>query len=191
MTAPVGAVLAGGAGRRLGGAKPSAILAGRSLLSYPVASLSAVLDDVVVLAKRDTDLPDVPTGVDVWIEPDEPRHPLAGVVEALRRADGRAVVVLACDLPMVDAGLVRRLVAADARRGAAVVATAGGRIQPLCARYDPAALEHLRGFDPAGRTIDQVAALDPVLLDVPPAALRNVNDPDELEALEAELQAGA
>ena len=112
----VGAVLAGGAGTRLGGAKAGALLAGRPLLSYPLAALRAAVGEVAVVAKAGTELPAVGYGVLIWREPDEPRHPLAGVVEALRRAHGRPVVVLACDLPFVTAELVRELARRRRRR---------------------------------------------------------------------------
>ena len=87
---PVGVVLAGGAGRRMGGAKPGTPLAGRPLIAYPLTALRAVLAPVAVVAKSDSVLPVLGAGVELWREPDEPRHPLAGILEALRRADGRA-----------------------------------------------------------------------------------------------------
>jgi len=90
--APIGAVLAGGAGRRIGGGKAIVELHGRPLLSYPVGVLQAVLGEVAVVAKPQTELPDLP-GVHVWHEPEEPHHPLAGIVHALQQADGRAVLV--------------------------------------------------------------------------------------------------
>jgi len=184
----VGAVLAGGAGSRLGGSKAAALLAGRPLLSYPLAALRAAVGEVAVVAKADTELPSVGYGILIWREPDEPRHPLAGIVEALRRAEGRPVVVLACDLPFVTAELVRELVRADAGNAPAVVATTHERgPQPLCARYEPAALDLLAGFDPAGRAIAQVQALRPLQLAVDPDLLRNINSADDLAAAEAEL----
>ena len=184
----VGVVLAGGAGTRLGGAKPAALLAGRPLLAYPLAALRAVLSEVAVVAKDDTDLPEVGDGVCVWREPDEPRHPLAGIVEALRRAEGRAVVVLACDLPFVTSDLVRALATADAGGAPALVATTPERgLQPLCARYEPAALAALAAFDPHGRAIAQIQALNPATLSVPDAQLRNINTEADLTAAEATL----
>ncbi len=188
MSGVVGVVLAGGAGTRLGGAKPGTLLAGRPLVSYPLAALRAVLDEVAVVVKDDTDLPPLENGVLVWREPDAPRHPLAGVVEALRRAEGRAVVVLACDLPFVTADLVRTLATADAGGAPAVVATTADRgLQPLCARYERAALAALTGFDAGGRTIAQIQALQPATLSVPDALLRNVNTRDDLAEAEAAL----
>lgn len=169
-----GAVLAGGAGRRLGGTKPATLLAGRPLIAYPLAALRAVCSPVAVVAKRDSPLPQVGYGIELWREPDEPRHPLAGIVEALRRAGGRAVVVLACDLPLVTPDVVRALAAAPP--AVAVLARAGEEVQPLCARYDLAALAVLEGFDPAVRLQEAVAVLDPEFVDVPAQTLLNVND---------------
>jgi molybdopterin-guanine dinucleotide biosynthesis protein A len=192
VSGPVGVVLAGGAGRRLGGMKPSAPLAGRPLLSYPLAALRAALPEVAVIAKAGSELPAVGYGVLVWRELDEPRHPLAGVTEALRRADGRAVVVLACDLPFVTAALVRKLAAANAAGAPAVVAASADRgLQPLCARYEPEALQTLAAFDPSGRVVAQVEALAPATLTVDDALLRNVNTPEELAAAQAEVAAAA
>ena len=48
-TDPVGVVLAGGAGRRLGGAKPSARLGGRSLVAWVAGALGTVCGEVVVV----------------------------------------------------------------------------------------------------------------------------------------------
>jgi molybdopterin-guanine dinucleotide biosynthesis protein A len=183
---PVGVVLAGGAGSRAGGAKPALPLAGRPLIAHPLAALAAVLPQVAVVAKAGTELPELP-GAARWNEPDEPRHPLAGIVEALRRADGRPVVVLACDLPLVTPRLVRELAETPAAGAPALVAESAGRLQPLCARYEPAALSLLAGFDPDGRTVDQVRALGPALLDVEPELLFNVNDTAQLAEAEALL----
>src|SRR4051812_3660879 len=107
--APVGVVLAGGRGRRLGGDKAIVELEGRALVLYPLESLHEVCDDVAVVAKRETMLPPLAGAADLWIEPDEPRHPLAGVAHALRLAAGRPVLVVAVDLPLMDAATLRTI----------------------------------------------------------------------------------
>ena len=80
-----------------------------------------------------------------WHEPDQPRHPLTGLVCALERAGG-PVLVCAADMPFVTAATLRRVAAA---RGAAAacVGRADGRLQPLLAAYAPAALEILRAAE--------------------------------------------
>jgi molybdopterin-guanine dinucleotide biosynthesis protein A len=47
----------------------------------------------------------------------------------------------------------------------AVVAAAGGELQPLCARYAPEARAALASALPDGRVLDAVRALRPVLVD--------------------------
>jgi molybdopterin-guanine dinucleotide biosynthesis protein A len=180
---PVGVVLAGGAGRRIGGDKAIVELDGRALLLYPLAVLRSVLAEVAIVAKRDTALPVLDAETSVWLERDHPRHPLCGIVHALRLAAGRSVLVVAGDMPLVDVPLVRALVEAErvATGAAAVVPRAGGRLQPLCALYTPRALPALERFDPDVRAADAVAALDPVELEVvDETPFFNVNAPEDL-----------
>jgi molybdenum cofactor guanylyltransferase len=179
---PIGVVLAGGAGRRLGGEKARVRLLGTPLLCYPIAALRAVLPEVVVVAKRDTELPPLP-GVPVWSEPDEPRHPLTGIVHALEQGGGRAVLVCAGDLPFMTGDLVRTIAQADPHGAPAVVPRADGRLQPLLARYERGALLALAAAlaDSPGRLTDIVAGLAPRVLDVPDGQpFFNVNVPEDL-----------
>ena len=189
---PIGVVLAGGAGRRIGGGKAAIELRGVPLVRYPVRALQTVLAEVVVVAKQASELPPLP-GVPVWIEPPEPRHPLAGIVHALEVAGaaaagggraGRSILVCAGDLPFASPDLVERLARADARGAAAVVPRAGGRLQPLLARYEPAALRPLASAlrrDPPASLTDAVAALEPYVLACDDARpFFNVNAPEDL-----------
>jgi len=188
---PIGVVLAGGAGRRIGGGKAVVELQGTPLVRYPLRALQAVLAEVVVVAKRGTALPPLP-GVPIWIEPAEPRHPLAGVVHALEGAGAasgiagmaREILVSAGDLPFVSPDLVEQLVHADARGAPAVVPRAGGRLQPLLARYWPTAYpalaEALRR-DPLPSVTEAVAALEPQILELDDEQpFFNVNAPEDL-----------
>lgn len=183
---PLGVVLAGGAGRRLGGAKATAVLRGRPLIAWPLAALGEVLDDVVVVAKGDTVLPPDLTAP-VWVEPDAPRHPIAGLLHALAGAGGRSVLVCAVDLPGVTAATVARL-AGMPGEGAALAVDPDGRVQPLLGRYPASAADVLRAAASDARLTDTVLALRPTLLPAPAAELRNVNTPEDLAAAEAKTQ---
>ncbi|MBS1881068.1 MAG: NTP transferase domain-containing protein, partial [Actinobacteria bacterium] len=97
-------MLAGGAGTRLGGGKATAELAGRALVEYPLAALAAAGVEAVVVAKAETELPRL--AVPVVVEPAAPRHPLLGIVAALRHAGGRPVLAVACDLPLLAPALL-------------------------------------------------------------------------------------
>jgi molybdopterin-guanine dinucleotide biosynthesis protein A len=156
----------------MGGAKAMAPFRGRPLISWPVEALREVLDEVVVVAKRDTALP---PGLTVWVEPDEPRHPATGLIEALGR--GGAILVCAADMPFVPSDLLRALLA-DRSDAPAVVPRGGGRLQPLLALYRPAALALLRT---EGSLTATVEAMSPAVLDWPDErAFFNVNAPEDL-----------
>jgi len=176
---PVGVVLAGGLGQRMGGAKAMVELAGRPLICYPLEALGAAFDDVAVLAKADTELPSLP-GATIWVEPQLHHHPLVGISQALALAGGRPVLVCAVDLPFVTPELVGRLAAKDPGGAPAVVASRRGAIQPLLGCYQPSSLELL------GPALDRplrelVAAIEPRSLEVhDPDALFNINTPDDL-----------
>jgi molybdenum cofactor guanylyltransferase len=186
----IGAVLAGGAGRRLGGkglGKAAQPLAGRPLAAYPAAALAAVCERVVVVCKEDTPVPDLP-GVERWNEPAEPRHPLTGIVHALERA-GEPVLVCAADMPLVTVEALRSLLTVGARSGsAATVAVAGGLLQPVLAVYAPAALPTLREAAEGVPLTEAVEALEPVRVALPERLVRSVNTPDDLDAAEVALR---
>jgi molybdopterin-guanine dinucleotide biosynthesis protein A len=179
---PVGVILAGGKGTRMGGSKAVVNLNGRPLISYPLEAMWRALGNVAIVAKIDTELPSV-AGVTVWIEPDEPRHPLVGIVHALGLAEGRPVVVCPVDLPFVTPGLIRKIAEAGEGHAPAVIASLAGRTQPLLGRYGPAALESLTSAleRPEVPSREAVLALDPVLYEVTEAdELFNLNSPDDL-----------
>lgn len=172
-------VLAGGAGRRLGGDKAIAVLDGRPLIAWPLEALRAVLGArVAVVARADTALP-ADLGVPVWREPDGPRHPRNGIVHALREAGGAPVIVSAVDLPGLTPATVWALRDAPGE-GPAVAVGPDGRVQPLLGRYPVAVLAALEALDPDAPLTPAVLALDPVLVPCAAADLRNVNRPEDL-----------
>lgn len=187
----VGVVLAGGCGSRmagLGASKPALELGGRALIEWPLAALAQCCSRVAVTCKADTPLPALGAGVERWDEPDEPRHPLTGIVTALQRARVD-VLVCAADVPYLDAQVLGALVARagvepDAR---AVIACTATRLEPTLGIYRQAALWHLRravSDAPLWRTVE---GLGPARVVVDGAAVRSVNTPTELERARTEL----
>jgi molybdopterin-guanine dinucleotide biosynthesis protein A len=176
----VGAVIAGGRGERMGGAKATAPYRGRPLVEQALAQLGGLVTEAVVVAKPATPLPPLP-GVAVWHDDEPGFHPRHGIATALRRAGGAPVLVVAVDLPEAHRALGAVLDAAARSGGAAVARAAGGRLQPLCGLYPPEArgvLEAAAADEPLTRTVER---LRPAIVDVPPEWLRNVNRPEDLE----------
>jgi molybdopterin-guanine dinucleotide biosynthesis protein A len=181
----IGAVLAGGGGRRGGrGSTAGALLAGRPLVSYPVDALADVCDRIAVVCKRQTKLPELP-GTERWDEPAEPRHPLTGIVHALETA-AAPVLVCAGDMPFVTADACRTLLQA-ASSGPAVVATADAILQPTFGLYAPGALEAMRAAPDHAPLTETIESLDPVRVALPAALVRSVNTAEQLADAEALL----
>jgi molybdopterin-guanine dinucleotide biosynthesis protein A len=187
----VGAVLAGGRSRRMGTAKALVELAGRPLISHPLAAVADASLEPIVVAKPDSPLPEL--ACRVVREPAEPAHPLRGIVSALEESRGRAVIALACDMPMVPPALLEWLAGLGGR---VVVPRVGERLQPLLARYEPAVAGALcAALDRDAAAHDAVLALEPRVVAEdelarfgdPQLICLNVNTPADVERAEAAL----
>jgi molybdenum cofactor guanylyltransferase len=137
----------------------------------------------VVVAKHSTRLPEL--SCDLWLEPDEPAHPLCGVVTALARARG-PIVVVPCDVPFLPVALIDRLAGCA---GAAVVESPRG-IEPLLARYGPEALDVLGSAMASGKSARAaVTPLDPEVIRYDDELL-NVNTPADLDLARSVVASG-
>ncbi|MFJ6696596.1 NTP transferase domain-containing protein [Streptomyces sp. NPDC091272] len=132
-------VLAGGAGRRLGGVDKAAVrVGGRPLLDRVLTACDGAGATVVVGGRRATARPVT------WTH-EEPRGggPLAALAAGVRESGAAVLVVLSVDLPFIDRATVDTLVgalAAEPHAQAALLVDAGGRDQPLVAAYRAEAL---------------------------------------------------
>lgn len=108
-------------------------LAERPLISYPLRAIAEAGLEPLVIAKAATELPELDARV--VREESEDHHPLHGVIAALRAADGRPVLIVACDMPLLSPDLLAWL----AGLPATAIPRAGGILQPLLARYEATA----------------------------------------------------
>ncbi len=100
---------------------------GETLVAGAVRRLAGVCDEVLIAdAGRLGGIPDGPG-----------RGPAAGLLGAARARPGRALLVLAVDLPFVPVPLLEEL--AGSAADLALPDWSGG-VEPLCALYGPAAL---------------------------------------------------
>jgi molybdopterin-guanine dinucleotide biosynthesis protein A len=178
---PVGVILAGGHGTRIGGNKASVALNGEPLLHHTLRVMRQILTDVAIITKPQTVLPKL-EGAMIWVEPDEPVHPLLGVGEALALAGGRAVLVCPLDMPFISPRLLSTLAGVERDGHAAVMASARGIARPLVACYTPAAGPQLSQAARSELPLEElVHALDPKLVEVEDELeLFDVNTPDDL-----------
>ena len=184
-----GAILVGGASRRMGRDKATLPYAGVPMAERVARSLGECFERVRVVVrpgeKSPLDLPAISDEHDV-------RAPIVGLHAALRACESAAVCVAACDLPEIDPRLVLALAAAmPAVGGPEIVAPEGpSGPEPLLAIYRPVLLprveKQIRTNQLSLRQLlvhsDTVLVPHDVLLEIDPAlrSLRNVNRPEDL-----------
>ncbi len=110
--------------------------------------------------------------------------PLGGIESALSYTGADWNLVVACDMPGLQAEFLRGLLEAAERAGADALAPAGpsGRLEPLCAAYHKRCLATLsRALDAGVRKVtDGLAGLEVARLDVDNAAcFENLNTPED------------
>ncbi len=119
--------------------------------------------------------------------------PIGGLYTALEVASAERVLVIACDLPFLEAPLLERLVELTDSAEAAWVRTSGG-VEPLVACYCRNVRERVRRAIDAGRLklADLSSVIDVAELGGPELArfgnparlLMNVNTPDDYERIQ-------
>ncbi len=182
----MGVVVAGGASSRFGSDKALALLDGETLVERAYRALREVCDEVIVA--------DAGRGTLAGAESvrDGPgQGPIAAILGAALRRPGRALLVLACDLPLVPVALLRRIVEEP---GDWVVPRHAGGLEPLCALYRRRALSALeanvrRGelalhrLDRSGIEVRALDADSMTDLGDPRRLFANVNTPADLRRL--------
>lgn len=180
-----GLVLAGGKSRRMGRDKALLRRGGATQLERAVELLGRHAERVFVSTRPDqaddAERRRFPQIVDRYDE----IGPVAGILSALESHPEVSWVVLACDLPNIDDTTIAFLLdhRAESQPFTAFVSSHDGLPEPLCALYRPAALPIVRRFVEAGTICPRKILIrsDTKLLQQPnPAALDNVNTPDDL-----------
>jgi molybdopterin-guanine dinucleotide biosynthesis protein A len=197
-----GIVLAGGRSTRFGRDKASALLQGRPLLDWVLASMREVAPRLVVVRAAGQVLPLERPGHDDVLVVDDFRPaegPVVGLLSGLRAVNTPVALVTSCDVPLVQPAVLRLLL--DALGGAdAAIPVVDGRGQPLVAAYRvrpavaavQAALDRgerglqraLAPLHTAEVTEERIRACDPGLL-----SFHDLDEPALLEALERRLSA--
>jgi molybdopterin-guanine dinucleotide biosynthesis protein A len=135
MQTPIGLVLAGGEGRRLGRTKGDLRLDGRSLALRAAEALQVVCEGVLVSVGGGSINP-APGFPAVRDAAPAGRGPLAGIAAGFEATEREALLVLACDYPLVGADLLRGILDLDDRRSEVVLVHDGeGRDHPLVALW--------------------------------------------------------
>jgi molybdopterin-guanine dinucleotide biosynthesis protein A len=197
MTAPLhGLVLAGGHSRRMGRDKAAIAIEGRTQLERAFGLLEHLVARCFVSVRADQQEDALRARYPRIVDAAGIEGPIAGIHAAQLAHPDAAWLVLAIDLPLLDAATLQNLIA---RRDPARLATAyrsshDGLPEPLCAIYEPASAAAIAAFLATGRNCPRKFLIqsDTLLVDQPnPQSLDNVNTPADLAAATASTSGSA
>lgn len=180
-----GLVLAGGQSRRMGRDKALLQRDGRTQLRFAVELLQGVTEQQFVSTRAqqqdDAERQCFAQIVDRY----DNIGPIAGILSALETHPGVDWLVLACDLPNLDRQTLDHLIAHAAveKPFTAFRSSHDGLPEPLCAIFRAHSAAIIRAFVEGGLVCPRKILIrsDTMLLQQPnPAALDNVNTPDDL-----------
>ena len=188
MTAPLhGLVLAGGHSRRMGRDKAGIQFDGRTQLQRTFGLIQHLVARAFVSVRPDQQQDAMRAAFPQIVDAAGVEGPIAGIRAAQLAHPEAAWLVVAIDLPLLDAPTLQNLIA---RRDPARLATAyrsshDGLPEPLCAIYEPAAARAIEAWLATGRNCPRKFLIqsDTLLLEQPnPQSLDNVNTPADLAA---------
>jgi molybdopterin-guanine dinucleotide biosynthesis protein A len=189
-----GLVLAGGRSTRMRADKALLDYHGKPQVQWMAELIAPYCVDVHASVRPEQADEPVRAGLPRIVDAPVGAGPIAGILGAQRHDPDAAWLVVACDLPFLDARTLEHLLA---RRDPARIATAyrsahDGMPEPLCAIWEPASHAALAAAVAADRHCPRAVLkqADVALLDLPdPHALDNINTREELEAARARLGA--
>ena len=177
MTA--GAILCGGASRRMGTDKAFVEVDGVAMVVRAATVLRAAgCHPVFAVGGNRYALAAI--GIECVTDLHPGEGPVGGVITALDACSAPAIVVVACDLPYLTVHTVRSLIAAAGAEQVTVVVT--DRVQPMCALWSRGSLDPLRQSFEGGerRLLSVLDHLETKQVPANPLDLANVNAPGDL-----------
>lgn len=137
-----GVILAGGKSSRMGSDKALLRIGKKTIIEEEISMLRDILGEIIVVVAGDTGRYNA---LQVRVVKDiiPSKGPLGGIYTGLVSSGSFYNFVLACDMPFVKPGLVRRLLACAGNYDA-VIPQYRGRLQPLCAVYSKGCIEAIR-----------------------------------------------
>lgn len=176
-----GLVLSGGESRRMGQDKSQLSYHGKPQAAYARELLASVCETTWVSVSGNAPLPDGPA---VLRDTFQGLGPYGGILSAFRHQPDRAWLIVACDLPLLDASMLHTLIR---HRDPSRVATCfhnpdTGFPEPLLTLWEPRAYPVLLHYLSRGYSCPRKVLINSHVLEVDagdPVKLMNVNTPQE------------
>ena len=179
-----GLVLAGGRSSRMQRDKAALAYHGRTQLEWAMELILPFVERAFVSVRPDQTNDPVRAKFAQIVDTSEGLGPIAGIMAAQAAHPQAAWLVLACDLPFLDAATLKHLVWArqEDKPATAYRSSHDGLPEPLCAIYEPASRESILSYIETGKNCPRKFLIrsNAHLIEEPnPRALDNVNTPEE------------
>jgi molybdenum cofactor guanylyltransferase len=197
MNAPIyGLVLAGGKSSRMHSDKAALSYQGDAQLRRAMQLVTPFVERAFVSVRSDQSQDPLRAGFAQIVDGATEAGPIAGIMAAQERFPEVAWLVIACDLPFLNAATLAHLIKmrAPKRAATAYLSSHDGMPEPLCAIYEPASKTALASYFHEGRNCPRKFLLkgDVELISAPDArALDNINTREEYSAAVSALALSA
>ena len=181
-----GVILAGGESRRMGCDKSLLPVAGARFIDHIYRKMTELFDEVIIVTNSPGLYQDIPCRKvpDIYYG----RGALAGIHSGLCHAQNERIFVAACDMPYLNAGLIRTL-CQHPDQGEVVIPQSPNGLEPLHALYHKSCLGAIENTLDSGRRrivhffprvrVSEVAITAVNAVDPQGKSFRNINTPEE------------
>jgi len=178
-----GLVLSGGLSTRMQRDKATLTYHGRTQLEWAMALLEPHVERAFVSVRSGQNDP-IRARFEQIVDTQDNLGPIAGIMAAQAAHPEVAWLVVACDLPFLDAATSKHLIWArqEDKPATAYRSSHDGLPEPLCAIYEPASRESILAYIATGKNCPRKFLIrsEAHLIEEPnPRALDNVNTPEE------------
>ncbi len=190
QTKVAGVILAGGRARRMNNQDKGLVnFKGRPMVSYAIAALTSVVDQLFINANRNFDQYRQFGWPVISDQTDSFDGPLAGILSAMIHVDADVLLVVPCDSPLIKAEHLQKLLLARAEQDADVaVAFDGISLHPVFLAIRTSLQTRLQDYLAGGqrKAADWLAQQNLVQVDFSnePELFSNINSMAELAKLE-------
>jgi molybdopterin-guanine dinucleotide biosynthesis protein A len=138
-----GMVLAGGRSSRMGIDKSLLVWKGKTLVEHAINALKPLCSKVIISSNN-------PvyhfTGCEIWPDELPQQAPIIGIYSCLKRSGTDMNIILSCDMPYIETGLLRYLIESSDNHHIVVPVHDDGLIEPLCGIYNKTVITQLEHY---------------------------------------------
>lgn len=185
-----GIVLAGGRSLRFGRNKVVEQLSGKTLVQRVLENLKPLVEQFLVVTSQEMASLSFPEGTEVLVDKYPGKGPLSGIYTGLSAAKYEHSIVVGCDMPLLNRGLLQYLME-QAQGKDVVVPRLNSQVEPLHAVYAKSCLTVIKEHLDQGQleiralysrlNIHYVEAEECRILDPEMLSFININNQNDLE----------